>query len=154
MFQRLILLAIIGLMLPSLTVAQAVYRWTDENGEVHFGDREPTGRKSERVSVKTGRPSGDSERRSPQEQVEELDKQQAERSRKNEESAADGARRKQREANCETARANLKVIESNARIRVTEDGEQRYLDEEEIAKQKQRFEEIAEENCGEPPASD
>lgn len=60
------------------------------------------------------------------------------------------ARRKQREANCETARSNLSILQRNSRIRVEEEGEQRYLSEEEIAEQRVKFEEIAEENCGEP----
>ena len=69
---------------------------------------------------------------------------------KRQESAVEEARRKQREANCETARTNLKLIQQNSRIRIEEEGELRYLTPEEIEEQKQQFEKIAEENCGEP----
>lgn len=65
MIQRLLLLALFAMTVPALASADSVYRWTDENGVVHFGDREPSGRSSERVSVKTGKPSGDGERQSP-----------------------------------------------------------------------------------------
>lgn len=150
MIQRLLLLALLALTVPTLASADSVYRWTDENGVVHFGDREPSGRSSERVSVKSGKTSGDGERQSPQEQVEALEKNQAERERNENETAVDEARRKQREARCQTAQANLQAINSNARIRVTEDGEQRYLDPEEINAKKQEFEKIADESCGEP----
>ncbi|MFC4260078.1 DUF4124 domain-containing protein [Marinobacter lacisalsi] len=150
MIQRLILLALIALTLPALASAESVYRWTDENGVVHFGDREPMGRSSERVSVKTGKPSGDGERQSAQEQIEALEQNQAEQKRRENETAVEEARRKQREARCQTAQANLEAINSNARIRVTEDGEQRYLSPEEIAEKKQEFEQIVEESCGEP----
>ncbi|MFL1404019.1 DUF4124 domain-containing protein [Marinobacter sp. M1N3S26] len=149
MIQRLILLALIGLMVPTLASAESVYRWEDENGVVHFGDREPAGRSSERVSVKTGQSSNDAERQSPQEQVRALDENQAERERREKETAVEEARRKQREARCQTAQANLQAINSNARIRVTEDGEQRYLSPEEIAEKKQQFEDIVSESCGE-----
>lgn len=154
MIRQLVLIALIGALMPTMTLAQSVYRWTDENGVTHFGDREPTGRQSEKVSVRTGRPSSDaSERASPQAQVEALEnRQQGDRRRANE-TAVEEARRKQREANCATARSNLSVLNSNARIRIEENGEQRYLDQEEIAEQRQQFETIAAENCGdEAPA--
>ena len=64
------------------------------------------------------------------------------------ETAVEEARRKQREANCATARSNLDVIDRNARIRIEENGEQRYLSPEEIAEKRAEFERIAEENCG------
>lgn len=150
MIQRLLLLALFAMTVPALASADSVYRWTDENGVVHFGDREPSGRSSERVSVKTGKPSGDGERQSPQEQVEALDKNQAERERRENETAVEEARRKQREARCQTAQANLEAINSNARIRVTDNDGQRYLSPEEITEKKQQFEQIVEESCGEP----
>ena len=150
MIQRLILLALIGLMAPTLASAESVYRWEDENGVVHFGDREPTGRASEKVSVKTGQSRSDNERQSAQEQVQALDESQAERERREKETAVEEARRKQREARCETAQANLQAINSNARIRVEEDGEQRYLSPEEIEEKKQQFEDIVSETCGDP----
>lgn len=154
MIQRLILLVLIALTVPALASADSVYRWTDENGVVHFGDREPTGRSSERVSVKTGQPSGGSERQSAQEQVEALEKNQAERERRENETAVAEARRKQREARCQTAQTNLEAINSNARIRVTDNDGQRYLSPEEIAEKKQQFEQIVDESCSEPePAS-
>ena len=40
------------------------------------------------------------------------------------------------------------MINSNARIRVEENGETRYLSPEEIEQQRQKFQEIADENCG------
>jgi hypothetical protein len=149
MIQRLILLALIALAAPALASAESVYRWKDENGVVHFGDREPTGQSSERVSVKTGKSSGNggAGRSSAREQVQALEESQAERERREKETAVEKARRKQRDARCQAAEANLQAINSNARIRVTEDGEQRYLNPEEIAEKKQQFEQIVEENC-------
>lgn len=150
MIQRLILLALIALIAPTFASAESVYRWEDENGVVHFGDREPTGRASEKVSVRTGQSSRDTERRSAQEQVSALDENQAERENREKETAVEEARRKQREARCKTAQANLTTINSNARIKVEEDGEQRYLTPEEIEEKKQQFEDIVSESCGDP----
>lgn len=155
MTRHVLILALLALMLPAFAQAQSVYRWTDENGVTHFGDREPTGRQADRVSVRTGRLSGNAaERASPQEQVRALDEQREESARRANETAVEEARRKQREANCATARSNLQVLSTNARIRIEEDGEQRYLTPEEIETQRARFEQAAEENCGEENASE
>ncbi|MGM0571653.1 DUF4124 domain-containing protein [Marinobacter sp.] len=155
MTRRLILMAAIVLLTPAMGLADSsVYRWTDENGVVHFGDREPAGGSADRVSVKTGTSSRNSDRKSFQEQVEALDERKAERDRRENESAVEEARRKQRDARCDTARANLQAINSNARIRVADaDGEQRYLTPEEIQEKRAEFETIVEESCDDNPES-
>lgn len=76
-----------------------------------------------------------------------MEEQEAADSEKQKVSAAEEARQKQRAANCKTARTNLSLISSSGRIRVEEDGEQRYLTPEEIAEKREQFEEIAELNC-------
>lgn len=148
MNKRTLTLAIILAVVPAAATAASVYKWTDENGVTHFGDREPTGKNAERVSVRTGKISGGQPQRSAQEQLDELESRQADEAGKREESAAEEARRKQREANCETARSNLAILERNSRIRIEEDGEQRYLSPEEIQEQRQKYQEVADENCG------
>ena len=135
--------------LPGLAMSASVYKWTDENGVTHFGDRQPVGSKAEQVNVRSGTSSAASDNRpTPQEQLENVEERQAAAEEQRKETAAEEARRKQREANCATARSNLEIIASNARIRVEEDGEQRYLSPEEIAEKRAEFEEIAAENCG------
>lgn len=149
MNRKILTLAVLLVAAPAMSSAASVYKWTDENGVTHFGDRQPTGQQAESVSIRTGKPS-ESNRQSPQEQVEALEEQEAKEAERKEESAAEEARRKQREANCATARSNLSVLKRNSRIRIEEEGEQRYLSEEEIEEQRLKFEEIAKENCGEP----
>ncbi|MDX1598590.1 MAG: DUF4124 domain-containing protein [Marinobacter sp.] len=148
MNKRILTLAIILAAAPLAASGASVYKWTDENGVTHFGDRQPTGQQAEQVNVRSGTSSGGQKGQSPQEQLEELEARQADEAEKREESAVEEARRKQREANCETARSNLRILDRNSRIRVEEDGEQRYLSPEEIDEQRQKFQEIADENCG------
>lgn len=134
---------------PDVAMSASVYKWTDENGVTHFGDRQPTGKQSERVNVRSGTSSSAAANRaSPQERLGDLEEQQQMTAEQERETAVQEARRKQREANCATARSNLRVIDSNARIRVEENGEQRYLSPEEIAEKRRQFEDIAAENCG------
>lgn len=148
MNRKILMLALIMCATPGLATGASVYKWTDENGVTHFGDRQPTGSKAEQVDVRSGIRSPTGERQSPQERLNELEQNQQNEAQEREETAAEEARRKQREANCATARSNLDVINSNARIRTEgEDGEPRYLSPEEIEERRQEFEKIAEENC-------
>ena len=151
MNRKILALAIVLAAIPAFTAAQSVYKWTDENGVTHFGDRQPTGKQSESVSIRTGKPSGpgtESAPMSPQQKVQQITEQEAENSKNQKARAVEKAREKQRLANCNTARTNLEIMEKNARIKITEKGEQRYLSTEEIAEKKAQFEKIAEENCG------
>lgn len=149
MNQKVLILTILITATPGFAGAASVYKWTDASGVIHFGDRQPTGQTSEQINVRSGTSrNSDSPRQSPQQQLNQLEEQQQTQQQRRQESAAEEARRKQREANCSTARANLDVIRSNARIQVEENGERRYLNTEEIDDQRRRLAQLAEENCG------
>ncbi|HTN32839.1 MAG TPA: DUF4124 domain-containing protein [Marinobacter sp.] len=148
MNRKILLLSLLIAVVPGTALSASVYKWTDDKGVTHFGDHQPTGMSAEKVNVRSGTSSKASDgRQSPQERLGELQEQQEGQAEERRETAVQEANRKQREANCETARSNLKVIDSNARIRVEENGEQRYLSPEEIAEKRVKFEEIAEQNC-------
>ncbi|MCP4064816.1 MAG: DUF4124 domain-containing protein, partial [Gammaproteobacteria bacterium] len=72
---------------------------------------------------------------------------QEDEARQRQETAVEEARRKQRDANCATARSNLEVIANHARIRIEENGELRYLTPEELAEKRAELERMAEDNC-------
>lgn len=149
MNRKILMLAMLMAAVPGHSAGASVYKWTDENGVTHFGDRQPNGALSEQINVRTGTGmSSGGQRKSPQEQLNQLEERQQTQQQQRVETAAEEALRKQRDANCATARSNLKVINSNARIRVEENGEMRYLTPEEIDEQRVQFEDIATENCG------
>ncbi|WP_152208326.1 DUF4124 domain-containing protein [Marinobacter changyiensis] len=147
MIIKTVVLSIMLIVAPALTSAASVYKWIDDNGIPHFGDRQPAGIKSEPVNIKTGSTNSGGQTLSAQEQVRAIDDSRGERAERANLSAVEEARQKQRKANCETAQSNLKVINSNARIRVEDNGEQRYLAPEEIEEQRQKFRQIADDNC-------
>ncbi|WP_323751931.1 DUF4124 domain-containing protein [Marinobacter sp.] len=154
MNRKILVFSILMAATPGLSADSSVYKWTDENGVTQFGDRQPTGKKAEKINVRSGTSrSANSDRATPQERLSEIDGQQQATAERKQETAVEEANRKQREANCETAKTNLKVISSNARIRVEENGELRYLSPEEIDAQREQFEAFAEENCGPAVAS-
>lgn len=149
MNKKILTLTVLLAVVPGVSMSASVYKWTDENGVTHFGDRQPTGKQSERVNVRSGTASTvTSDRKSPQERLNDLQKREEDQAVTERERASQEARRKQREANCATARANLDAIDSNARIQIEENGETRYLSPEEIAKQRRKAADIAAENCG------
>ncbi|MBL1271782.1 MAG: DUF4124 domain-containing protein [Oceanospirillales bacterium] len=148
MNRKTLMLTLLIAVAPGMTMSASVYKWTDANGITHFGDRQPVGANSETVNVRSGTSSGAASRTTPQKRLGELQEQQQKEADRKKATAVEAARRKQRAANCESARSNLKVIDSNARIRIEENGEMRYLAPEEIAEQREKLEEIAAENCG------
>jgi len=155
MNKKILALAICIMALPVFATAQSVYKWTDKDGVTHFGDRAPTGEQSESVSIRTGRADKDSSgsSMSPQQKVEQMAEQAAQKQQSAKTSAEEKAREKQRAANCKTAKSNLALIQTGSRIKVQENGEERFLTPEEIQEKREQFETIAETNCddGEAP---
>jgi len=148
MNRKTLMLTLLMTIAPGMAMGASVYKWTDENGVTHFGDRQPVGASSETVNVRSGTSSGaDASRPSPQKRLGELQEQQQKEADREKETSAEKARRKQREANCATAQTNLEIISTTARIRVEENGEQRYLTPEEIDEQKKKYEEIVAQDC-------
>ncbi len=148
MNRKTLMLTLLIAVAPGMAMSASVYKWTDANGITHFGDRQPVGANSETVNVRSGTSYGAASRTTPQKRLGELQEQQQQEADRKKATAVEAARRKQRAANCESAPSNLKVIDSNTRIRIEENGEMRYLAPEEIAEQREKLEEIAAENCG------
>ena len=142
-------MALLLAMAPAMANAAAVYKWTDADGVTHFGDRQPTGTQAEQISVRSGQSSVVNTTPSAQQQVNELEQRQQAASEESRAADAAATRQAQRKTNCDAAQQNLEIISNNARIRISEDGEQRFLTPVEVSQQKQTYEDIAEQNCGE-----
>lgn len=152
MNSRTLILAVVVAIAPGAAIGESVYRWTDENGVTHFGDRQPTGKRAESVNIRTGGSSNRSAAQTPQDQVEELEGRQQDEAERRRLEAVEAARQKQQSANCEAAQTNLRILNANSRIRVEEDGEQRYLTPDEIIEKRKSFEQIAADNCTQEPS--
>jgi len=154
MDRKILTLTLLMAVAPGAAMSASVYKWTDENGVIHFGDQQPNGKQAEIVSVRAGtaKPT-DSSRQSPQERLNSLEEQQAEKQEQEKAAQASEAQRKQRAKNCEAAKKNLDIIRNKSRIRVDDGEEQRYLTPEEIEQYKVKYEEAISEFCGpEAPA--
>lgn len=137
-------------VVAGVTVAGDVYKWTDENGTVHYGDR-PSGANSERVSIA-------SEPTDP-ERVQQLaearrearaEREEAEAARAAEEPSPEELRaaREERAEKCATYKERLqKLVTSRRLYRHDENGERVYLDEAEALATRAQVQEKVEEYC-------
>jgi hypothetical protein len=141
-------MALLLAMVPAMANATVVYKWTDADGVTHFGDRQPTGTQAEQISVKSGQSNLVNSNSSAQQQLNELEQRQRAASEESRAFDAAATRQAQRKTNCDAAQQNLEIISNNSRIRITENGEQRFLTPDEVSQQKQTYEDIVEQNCG------
>ena len=140
---RYIPLALCLLVLPAWA---GLYKWTDENGKVHYSDQPPPGdvKKSETVkqpklapsapAVAGAKPSDTAKTPAQQEmdfRKRRLEAAEAEAKAKKETEAAEEKKR-----NCERATAHVASLQHGGRFtRPGPNGEQIYMNDEEIAKE-------------------
>lgn len=147
---RSFLLFVCCLLSASLALAGGVFKWTDAEGNVHYGDRPAAGPGSVavRVSTKAGRlaspvarvqakpAAANSSETTPQPTKAEL------RKKAREEAAARATR-------CQEAKDRLQsYVQSQRLYRLDDAGERVYLDEEQIQAARDTVQERVEENCG------
>lgn len=144
--------ALLGALLTTLTLSTSLeaskfYKWTDESGVVHYGERPPVPSEAKVVNVHVS-PASEEAEKSPEEKRAALEAAQAK--------AAEEAARKQTSAendeiakeNCEIYRQNLSALQNSARIREKDaSGEYRYLTEEEKAERTTAAETYLKDNC-------
>lgn len=144
-------ISIAALLATGLVAAGEIYRWTDENGTIHYVDR-PTGQPDEaRLDVisrstdnaaVTARVQARREARAAARQV--ADEAPPEMSK--EEIQAEQAERQEK---CQMYRDRLEQFLRSQRLYKEDDGgERQYLSEEEIMAARQRVQDQIEEYCG------
>lgn len=145
MTNRLTLLVFLcALLAAAPAAAKTYYKWTDENGTVHFTADPPADRDYETINTSgqvTGR-SGDQARPAPAEEAEDAEDVQMPR-----EAAPDP---EVVAARCEQARENLFWLQSKRRILVEgEDGSETFADPEEQQRLIEESQAVIDEWCQE-----
>ena len=128
-------LCLLGLLLPVTLAADPVYRWTDGDGRVHYGDR-PAGPRAEAVEVDPMPPADGGAHHRAQEAQRRRILHMYRRERERREYAAAYAARQaaSRRANCATARDNLRAREGAPLLyEVNDAGERDYLTDQQRA---------------------
>ena len=117
------------------TAAQAgIYKWVDENGQVHYGERPPAGAEYRTVAPAPPPASSAPEEKQRLEKTQEfLDTSRKAREEAKTKAAAEKAEAERRKKNCAAARKNLEILTyATGRKRIPgPDGVARKLTEEE-----------------------
>lgn len=126
------------------------YRWVDENGQTHFGDRPPANAKSDELNLDPPPADPDNAARDRHQRMQDfLEQSEQERAERNERESRQQAVAAERQARCEALRGRLKYLKSVSRIyRVNNNGERVYVDEEENERLRREFRTRVQEECG------
>jgi hypothetical protein len=122
------------LALAALPAAAALYKWTDENGRIVYGDTPPAGVKAERVNaaVPPADPNAVREMAAKDAQINKRQQARAEDEAKAEKAQADAKAKLER---CAQIRGNIQTLRSDANVfRYNEKGEKVYMEAPDRAK--------------------
>ena len=138
-------LLFIVLLIPSLASAE-IYRWTDAQGRVHFGEK-PGAAGAETVEVKPQVVERDEATRQREQRTEEYFD-----ARRDEKAASDARAaqvRAERSKECSELRRNLSQIERDGRYFTTDaNGERTYIDVKEVEAARSRLSSRIAQRCG------
>ncbi|MGI9263454.1 MAG: DUF4124 domain-containing protein [Gammaproteobacteria bacterium] len=149
-FRPLTVATLITLLVSGSAFANEIYKWTDEDGNVHFGDR-PEGEAPERLTIA----SSPTNRTAVREQNAARADARAEARQAKEEAAAAAPTREEVEAaaaertqRCAALRERMqKLVQSRRLYREDEAGERVYLDETETTAARADVEQQISEHC-------
>lgn len=139
-------LALLLCLLP-LSAAGEVYKWIDDDGTVHYGQKPPAGQQAETVKPQS---SVDTEAaresfRQRQEELQSRDEQRAEKKKTEAEEEKKAAARKER---CQAAKRALEQMQTQNRIQyINDEGERAYMSEEQRQEREKQAREMKEKHC-------
>lgn len=150
MIRKIACLILFAVSVSGIAFANEIYKWTDEEGNAHYGDR-PSGEESEERLDIVSRPT-DPARVQARVESRHAAKEQPEQAAPaepagptEEELRAQAAERAEK---CETYKARLqKFVTSRRLYRHDENGERVYLDEEQAQAARERVENQVQEYC-------
>ena len=153
-FFMIIFIGTLTMWAPQSSAKEEIYRWVDENGVVHFGDRAPEQNDAERISIPqshviSAQPSADpaavdpTDTQDPQPSVaQQLRDERAEARREREAKAEITAE------NCTKARQVVSQLEPSPRVNVThEDGTVTRMDDDDRLENLGNAKAFVAENC-------
>jgi catalase len=151
MRKTLILFTAASVAFSAAAVAGEIYKWTDENGNVHYEDR-PTGADVERVAVNSSNTDNSAVRAS----IDARRARQAAREDANAQREEDAAKAAEvakitaeREKKCEDSRARMeRYLQARRLYREDENGERQYLDDSQIMEARAQAQEDIQAYCG------
>mgnify|MGYP001815231863 CR=1 FL=1 len=149
--QTLIVLTTTAVALSGSALASEIYKWTDNEGNVHYVDR-PTGNPTEeRLNIVSNRTSNAAVQANIQARLDHQAARQERRSKaaEAEQAAAEAAAAaEQKQKQCEEARARMeRYLQARRLYREDESGERVYLDESQTMEARARVQQKIQETC-------
>jgi hypothetical protein len=146
------LLLIVAALAFSATATAQMYKWTDKDGKVRYGDTPPPGVQAAPVRPATapgsaadpGQPAADAKKDAsakdkPLSPEAAFRKRQQERQEQEQKSSKAGAEAEQKKANCQQAQNQLRMLQSGQRMATTNAaGERVFMDDEQRARDMDR----------------
>lgn len=118
------------LALPMSAGATPIFRWVDDQGQVHYGDRPPPGVAADSIPPPLPPGTGEAQRQL-QDYVRTLEAQDAERASEAEQRRQNEQREAARKAECQSSREQRARLENPRQREYSPDGRARRLTEEE-----------------------
>ena len=147
----LILFAAFAMTTGGGAMANEIYKWVDDQGNVHYGDRPTSNNTAEVVALTYSRTdAGSVEKRVAAHGEAEAAREEKRTAKAEAKQAAEklAAEAKEKQERCETYRARLETFVQSRRLyREDDKGERVYLDETQTNAARQRVEELVAENC-------
>ena len=136
--------------LASLSFAAKIYKWTDSEGNIHYGEHPPAGQ-AEQIKVPHG-PAAPAPAAQPSTQQGStqklLDAFAKERKDKQEASTKSAAEKALRERNCSSAKRRIAGLKLGGRqFEMTDSGEQHFLSEAEVQSRIEEAQKYADKWC-------
>ena len=143
--------AVAAMTFATGALANEIYKWTDENGNVHYEDRPSGAATEERVDITYRRTDSGAVNQRIQARLDrqsERDEARSVAAAAEQEAADQAAAEAERAKACERARARLETyLQSRRLYRTDENGERVYLDDAERQEARQKAEEQITEFC-------
>jgi hypothetical protein len=134
----------------AIAANQNMYKWTDDQGEVHYDQFPPSGRETEKMKAPPPAPAAaaESAENDLRKQIETMDKEKEEQIQGAKDAESWAKIQKIRRQNCETANKNLANLQRGGNVRyVGPDGEVTRLSDEERQKRVEEANKQIKENC-------
>lgn len=150
--KNLITLLVVGLFcLSPLSFAGKIYKWSDSEGNIHYGELPPN-RQAEQLKVPTGpahTPAPAAKSGSTQDSTKKLlDAYDKERKDKEEAAAKTAAEKELREKNCSSAKRRIAGLKIGGRqYEMTDQGERHYLNESDVQNRLEEAQKFADKWC-------
>lgn len=151
MNRKLLVLALSAVALTTSAFAGEIYKYVDEEGNVHYVDR-PTGESGEeRLGITytgTSNAAVSAQVKRRQNYMETLEEARSETASRREAEAQARAETEARAAKCQENRARLEsYLQAHRLYRQNESGEREYLDDKQILEARRKAEEAIQETC-------